>query len=129
MDIPYLKEVRITNCDCEGKRSPANGHFFIILSKHGYNVKSNYVLGVPLTSAKKNYFVLNYGINITNDDVEGNVSPFIKQTFVYCDRICRISKEDIIIGQEEIRVTGNKWEEMLSNLIAFLKEGRIDKKY
>lgn len=117
-----------TNGKNRGNRKNIPEHMFIILTKKSYNDRSCSVCGIPITSEKDKYqhHTLNYGVNITNDDIDGENFSFTKESFILCDRPTRLDKKDLSVNQKHIcRVKKEKFENIVSQLQAFLKRGRI----
>lgn len=138
--IPKQSEIWFTCCTMDGKNNDAPNcpsHFFIILSKEGYNKKSTSVLGVPLSSYKeleshdpeeekrRNDFRINYGLDLANDEIDG-IFMVDKKTFVMCDRPCRIDKLDMKYPTEGL-IIPRKMDEITDSIGNFLKQGRIIK--
>lgn len=86
-------ELKQTICDLNGKieeRAGCPHHFYIVLTSKKYNLTSReHVLAVPITS-EIGLESLNYGINLTNEDIEGPFKLDKEPSFVLYDRICRL---------------------------------------
>ncbi|MBL7116305.1 MAG: type II toxin-antitoxin system PemK/MazF family toxin [Nanoarchaeota archaeon] len=88
-----------------------------------YNQIASELLGVPLTS-KINDFTLNYGLDITNDDIEGDFA-LDKQTFILCDRPCRISKSDLgTMKTDGSRISKELFTRIVDNISHFIRYGK-----
>lgn len=134
-DTPNQREVRKTTCDLEGKNKEkllnCPDHYFLVLTKTGYNERSKTFLGVPLTSNKggnnkENYFRVNYVVDITNADIDGSYPLLTKETLILCDRPCRVDKNDILNKFYcEHKLNEKKFEEIIENINRFIKEGKI----
>lgn len=124
MYTPEKREIVSADCGTDGKKVlGVNPHSFIILTKKEYNKKCSNVSGIALTS-KKNYYSLNYGINLTDDDIEGDFR-LRKETFILADRPCRIDKESLQIPYNDGRITEEKCNKIIDTLRTFMKKGKI----
>lgn len=130
--IPSNGEIVWFNCCTNGK--PLKGrkipnHMFLILTNTNYNHKSDHFCGIPLTSKKENTyqeFVINYGFDITNDDIEGNL-VLDKETYLLCDRPARLDKNDLSREQKNIgKIKKEKLDASINKISRFLKAGKIN---
>jgi len=115
-------ELRLAKCDKNGKRvnKKEKYHYFIILTKDKYNRYSDEILGVPLTSNKKSTFTINYGDELLNEQIDGSFN-FPMQTFILCDRPCRLNKEDLFPRHEEKpKIIENKFRSVCSKICTFI---------
>ena len=126
------RDIRHTCCDLSGKKAKDKcpHHWYVILSRQKYNQQSNEILGVPLTS-KQNYYSLNFGINITDDDIvidkEGYGGKFVcdkNPTFALCDRPSRLDKIDLKPSTQTIsRISEAKIKEISDRITRFINHG------
>ena len=128
----HRKEIRWFKCCTNGKsigtRKEIPDHMFIILTNEAYNKKSDEICGVPLTSKKERYqdFILNCGLDITDDDVENFV--FDRKTFVLFDRPTRLNKADLTTRQDNIgRVKEDYLDKVITKVSMFLRKGNASK--
>lgn len=131
-DIPSKGEIVWFKCCTNGKpigaREEIPEHMFLILTNTDYNKKSDHFCGLPITSRKKfkyQDFLANYGIDITDEDIEGNLT-FEKESYILCDRPVRLNKNDLSKDQKH---TGKMKKDMLDSPIIkiyrFFKAGKI----
>ncbi len=125
------------NCGLEGKNYSkedmnSKNHMYIVSSRESYNKKSKSLNAFVLSSMKSNgsdYFRLNFGIDITNDDIDGDDSKIFnidRETVVLCDRLLRINKEDIHErSQEIIFLKKDKFSQLLDSFTSFINKGII----
>lgn len=134
-EIPKQKQIKKTCCTYDGKNKIKENlincpdHYFIVLTKEDYNTRSDSFLGVPMGSLKNetpDYFQLNFGIDINNDDIRDTMGGDLlsKQTFVLCDKISRVDKSDIIIKVDDTRITNDKYKEIVENIQSFVEFGK-----
>ncbi|MBI5072892.1 type II toxin-antitoxin system PemK/MazF family toxin [Candidatus Woesearchaeota archaeon] len=143
VEIPSAKNIIWTCCTLDGKNKEKEGnntcpnHMFIVLTKKGYNERSRHFLAVPLSSIKigndehENYYRLNYGINVGNDDIVNddlNEFSLTKSTVVLCDRPTRVDKEDIEQTVNFGKIEDKKYEEIIQAINHFLVSGTIQNK-
>lgn len=134
-NIPAQKEVVWFKCCTNGKpiggRKGIPEHMFIILTKLEYNKKSDHLCAVPITS-KKGYsnqeFLLNYGLNIIDDDLINSSLRLDKESFVLCDRPSRVDRQDLSRNQENIgRISQGMFDKIVHQIFIFLGRGKIHK--
>lgn len=142
MLIPCRKELKYTNCTLDGKNKNSTfggsgNHWFIVLTSEQYNKKSLTFLGIPLSSLKsgvedEDYYRLHYGVDISNDDIEGErVLNEEKNTVVLCDRPCRVEKADIEDKKEDYyldvpKIAREKYNEIVKCVQNFIQFGKKD---
>ncbi len=129
------REILWTECTLDGKNTHKENmpecppHMFIILTRRGYNLISDSVLGIPISSLKGDQkidsFRLNYGVNICQDDIEGGGNILKKESVILCDRPCRIAKTDIRPKYDEIKITKEKMREITGCINVFIATGNI----
>lgn len=124
-----------TNGKTIGQRKDIPPHMFIILTNKNYNDSSEDVCGTPITSKKDKKiqnFLLNYGVNITDDEIEGEDGKTLvleKESFILCDRPVRLNKSDLSPNQKHIgRVKQEKFDHIIFQIQNFLKRGKIIQK-
>jgi len=136
--VPTHREIIWANCCTEGKeignRKGIPPHMFVVLTKKPYNETSSHFSALPITSKKEGkhqQYILDYGINITQDDVDGRISNFTfdKDSFILCDRPSRIDKKDLSINQAHTsRVRDGFFENLTSEIFMFFRRGRINRR-
>ena len=120
------REIKSTKCDTNGKIATGScpHHYYILISKNKYNQVAGEVLGVPLTSKETN-FSLNYGIDITNEDIDGDFVLTKEKTFVLCDRPCRVSKSDLKeMSFDGSRVSDPFFKRIVDRVSLFMRYGK-----
>ena len=130
--IPCRGDIVWFSCCTNGKRildRDIKNHMFLILTKTDYNKKSDHFCGLPITSKKEGIyqeFLLNYGFDITNDDITGNLK-FEKPSYLLCDRPVRLHKKDLSNNQKNTaKMKKNKLNAPISKIFRFLSKGKID---
>ena len=119
-------------CDCEGRLNNCETpHHFIIISKEKYNKKPyNHCLrAVPLTSKKDKTgkvkpWALDYGIDISIDDIDGESPLDGKPTVALIDRICAIDRREIAIPvplEDISKVTKSKTQEITDRIFKLIE--------
>ncbi len=138
-EIPTRREIVYATCTTDGKnKSKENltddicpNHMFLVISSKSYNEKTECLLAVALTSVKDNKednYIINYGIDINNDDIKEDSGQFqLKlKTVILCDRPSRISKKDLVpFAQDKVMINKEKYEEILNAVTRFIKENKI----
>jgi uncharacterized protein YifN (PemK superfamily) len=122
------REIKQTKCDTNGRLAgPADPkHAYIIITKNNYNERANEILGIPLTSQADSYFVLNYGLDLAQDEIEGGGFTLSRKTFIMCDRPCRISKNHLVDAHfDGSKIIKTKFLDMLTKIRNFMELGII----
>ena len=120
------REIKWTKCDTNGHIATGNcpHHYYIIITMNGYNLRAEEVLGVPLTS-QENEYTLNYGIDITNDDITDGQFQLSKKTYILCDRPCRIRKNHLkMMSVDGSRISDDFFQKILNNINHFMRYGK-----
>jgi len=119
------REIKLTHCDTNGRKvDPAKcpHHYYVIITKNKYNEHCSEILGVPITSQADSEYTLNFGVDITNEDIDGDFK-FDKPSFVLCDRPCRVCKTDLKQVPDNTRVTEQKFTQILGSISLFMRHG------
>lgn len=137
MDTPSRKQIKLASCTLDGKNkhneqlSDCPDHYFLVLTIKPYNQESSCFLGLPFSSMKeddeRNYFRLNYGIDISNDDIIDTQIPILdsnKQTVVLCNKLCQVPKSDIL-RDATARITDEKYSQILKHVMSFVEYSKI----
>lgn len=113
-------------------------HMFIILSKEGYNSRSNYIVGVPIgsteyASGEEKQRMTEFGIDITGEDCDydENISGNLihKRSSILFDGLCKISKDSHIpnprVDDGGFRINKEKHREIIQLLVTFMENNAI----
>jgi len=116
-------------------RSEAEGDYkgsqplISLLTNTDYNSKADHFCGLPITSKKQfksQEFLAKYGLDITNDDIEGNLY-FEKESFFLCDRPVRLDEQDLSKVQKHTgKIKSEKLELTITKVSRFLRSGKIN---
>ena len=129
MDDLDQGEIKLTKCGFDGDiitNDECDPHFFVILTKRKYNSNAFCVLAVPITHKPDTLDSLNYGIDLTNDEIT-DFEFDNKHSYVLCNRVTQLNIEKKFkINQDKFypekgRIVKSKLDSIKSRVERFIR--------